>query len=46
VVSIIYASSAAVVSNSIFAEAAIEAVLDIAVAICAVSAAVIAANSE
>jgi hypothetical protein len=33
VVSMIYASKAAVVSNSIFAELAIEAVLDIAVAI-------------
>ena len=46
VVSIIWARNAAVVSNSIFAEAAIEAVLVIAVAISSVSEAVIAANSE
>jgi hypothetical protein len=42
----ICASKAAVVSNSILADAAMEAVLDIAVAIYSVSEAVIAASSE
>jgi hypothetical protein len=46
VVSIICASSAAVVSNYMFALAAIEAVFSIAVEIYAVSAAVTAANWE